>query len=791
MKTILPGTFFWVFKKYTFLVIPAALLFFSFNTAAQTVTTGKSYINITRPNGGTFLPGDVLEIRATIAVSGGSNNSASTRVNSIRYNDTINLAKFTYVANSLKMLSNEGRSQVPGLGIPAFTDGADTDSAHIDLASGRIRFNIGNGSGAANVNTQGTNTTNAGSLWGALRPTFFGSTCIRMYVYRVTIKNTPSIVDYDSTIKLSAGNFRYRIGSSSTDVLSNFSPYLIKIVPDYGLCSNSIGTNAIVGESGGTFGSGTAQNRAGGTSFVPPPYTFQNFSGSAPNDNFYGLANRTSSDGTTNPNVPYSSGTGSASRVFSVWDIIGDHTGAADPYKGNLPTNKGYAVIINASYETNRAFTQTINNLCENTYYEFSAWFRNICRRCGCDSSGKGATTTNYRPQTTPTGNDSSGVKPNLSFQIDGVEYYTSGNIPYTGLWVKKGFVFKTKPGQYSMTVTIRNNAPGGGGNDWAIDDIGVATCTPNMKYSPSLTPNICNNNALTIYDTIRSYFDNYTYYKWQRSTDGGTTWTDVTAAIGPVPLGPNPNLHDNGTDWEYVASYTVPPTWTYPGNDGDKYRVIVATSDQNLTDVNCRTTDITNTVTLNVLTCGPVLNVRLASFNGKVNGSRAALKWTTLDEGEPLNYEIEKSYDGGTFTKIGLIEGKNNGSSNQYTFTDPQELAGKTYYRINMKSVDNRSVYSRVLQLPADAEAFDFGAVINPFSNTLYFDLSAVKAGQVKVELVDQFGKPVRRKTMDIREGINQFFFENTNNLPAGIYILKAESAGKMIFRKVMKQNL
>lgn len=789
MKRSLPGTIFWVLEKYTscFLVL-IALLFISSTTTAQTVTTGKSYINITRPNGGTFLPGDVLEVRATIAVVGGNSTN---RINSIRYNDTINLAKFTYIAGSLRMLSNEGKPQVPGLGIPAYTDLSDGDSANIDIPTGRIRFNIGNGAGACNVITQGISIANSGALWGALRPTFFGGTCIRMYVYRVTINSVPTQVDIDSVIRLSAGNFRYRIGSSTTDQLSNFAPYMIKIVPDYGLCTNSIGSNAIVGESGGTFGSGAAQNRAGGTTFVPAPYTFQNFSANQPNDNFYGLANRTSSDGTTNNNVPYSSGAGSGSRVFTVWDIIGDHTGAANPLLGNPPTNTGYAVIINASYQTNRAFTQTINNLCENTYYEFSAWFRNICRRCGCDSSGKGATTTNFVPQKNPDGtNDSSGVKPNLSFQIDGEEYYTSGNIPYSGQWVKKGFVFKTRPGQTSMVVTIRNNGPGGGGNDWAIDDIGVSTCLPNMRYSPSLTPNVCNGNALTIYDTVRSFFDNYTYYKWQRSTDGGTTWTDVSAPFGPVPPGAQPNLHNTGSEWEYVAQYTVPPAQTLPANSGDKYRLIVATSASNLANANCRSTDAANAITMNVITCGPVLNVRLASYNGKVNSNKAVLKWTTLDEGEQLYYDIEKSYDGGNFTPIGTIDGQFNGGSNQYGFTDPQDLAGKTYYRIKMRTVDNRSLYSRILQLPADAEAFTFGSVVNPFTNTLYFDLSAVKAGKVNAELVDQFGKPVRRKTLDIREGINQFFFDNTNNLPNGLYILKVEMDGATLVRKVMKQN-
>ena len=350
--------------------------------------------------------------------------------------------------------------------------------------------------------------------------------------------------------------------------------------------------------------------------------------------------------------------------------------------------------------------------------------------------------------------------------------------------WIKKGFIYRTKPGQTSFTITIRNNAPGGGGNDWAIDDIGVATCLPNMKYSPSLTPNVCNNNALTIYDTVRSFFNNYVYYQWQRSTDGGTIWTNIGAPTGPVV----PTLI-NG-NWEYVAAHIIPPTLTYPGNAGDKYRVIVATSTANLSDVNCRSTDATNTVTLSVTVCGPILNVNMASFSGMVADRKANLNWTTTAEEEQYYFDIEKSFDGSNFTVIGTVNGYNNAAQlNQYNFVDPTELSAKAFYRVRMRTIDNRNTYSRILELSADTEPFSFSSVINPFANTLYFDISSVKTGMVKIELIDHFGIPVRKKVMDIREGVSQFSFDNTSILSPGMYILRAQMDGLVITKKVMKQ--
>jgi hypothetical protein len=748
-----------------------ALIFSWKPVNSQTVATGKSYINVTRPNGGTFLPGDILEVRATIAVTGG-NSSSGSRINSIRFNDTINLTHFTYITGSLQMLSNEGRLQ------RQYSDAANTDSAHIDLASGRLRFNIGATAGAANVNTQGTGITNAGYLWGAQRPTFYNSTCIRVYVYRVQIRNVAGVVEIGSTITMSAGNFRYRVGSSGTDQLSNFSRYQIRLAPDYGLCSNSSGANAILGESGGTFGSGIPQNKAGGSTFVPAPYSFLNFSNGTPNDNFYGVANRTSGDGSTNPNVPYPNG----ARVFNVWDIIGDHTGATNPAAGNPPTNTGYALIINASYQTNRAFTQNISGLCEETFYEFSAWFRNICRRCGCDSTGKGSGNSGYVPGP---GNDSSGVRPNLSFQINGEEYYTSGNIAYSGEWVKKGFVFKTESGQTGMTVTIRNNAPGGGGNDWAIDDISVSTCLPNMQYSPSITPNVCEAGTITIYDTVRSFFDNYVFYKWQRSTNSGSSWVDITAPAGPI------TPYWNGASWEYVSSYTIPPSNTTMADSADLYRLLVSTSLTNLSDNNCRSTDPTTIVTLNVIDCGLVLNTNLVSYTGKVANGRSLLRWTTTTETEPVDFDIERSTNGSNFTIIGIINGYNDPTAtrNNYSFTDPEPISGKVYYRIRMRGAGNQINYTRTLVLEPAVQNFSFVSVINPFENSLYFDVNATRDGIVRAELTDAFGKIVKKKNFDLRSGVNQLSFEGTNSLTVGMYILRVESGGEVINRKVIKR--
>src|SRR5690606_20296326 len=179
-------------------------------------------------------------------------------------------------------------------------------------------------------------------------------------------------------------------------------------------------------------------------------------------------------------------------------------------------------------------------------------------------------------------------------------------------------------------------------------------TCLPNMQYSPSITPNVCEGNTLTIHDTVRSYFDNYVHFKWQRSTNGGSSWIDVTGPLGPItPVW-------NGSSWEYVSSYTIPPENTTLADSADLYRLIVATSESNLTDANCRSTDPNTIVTLNVLDCGFPLATRMLSFTGRLNNGRSLLQWSTSEETEEILFDIEKSLDGNNFQLINTINGNN-----------------------------------------------------------------------------------------------------------------------------------
>src|SRR5215831_3602758 len=435
----------------------ARLLFFlalvlkSVTGFTQTPDFGNSYVNITKGlNGGTIETGDTIEIRATFVVKTGTCDSCS-------FLATVP-AGTTYVLNSLKILSNEGQV------FRSFNDSLNDVAKDQGWITGsNIQINLGFGP------TTPATQTRRGSIRNNDHPSFYGSTCIMMAVFRVVV--TAAI---GATINTGGQRFTYKLHSAlgtNPLLVQTFPANMAKVYKNTGICPNSIGANSLGTEFNGTFGSGKTRNRSTLLQTFTS-YVFEPFSGGTPQDYYYGLPNNTSVD--TQYTTLDTWLKPDKHRVFGLWDIIGDHTGATNPLLGNPAAdtvanpNGGYMLVINSAYKTDTAFKHTIKGLCPNTYYEISAWFRNICSKCACDTGGNGATGASYKPWIL---GDSSGVRPNLTIELDGVDYYTTGNMPYTGLWVKKGFTFLTGPLQDSFVMHIRNNAPGGGGNDWAIDD--------------------------------------------------------------------------------------------------------------------------------------------------------------------------------------------------------------------------------------------------------------------------------------------------------------------------------
>jgi gliding motility-associated-like protein len=177
----------------------------------------------------------------------------------------------------------------------------------------------------------------------------------------------------------------------------------------------------------------------------------------------------------------------------------------------------GFMMLVNASNAPGEFFKQTISDLCPGTTYEFSAYVVNVLKAT------------------------SSGIKPNLTFIIESLSgvvlgNYSTGNIAESTSpeWKKHAMVFTTPVGISTVVLKIINNAPGGNGNDLALDDITFRACGPTIKpkLNGSLSSfSVCDGISQTIVldaDLGPGYIN--PAFIWQKNIEN-SGWVDIPGA--------------------------------------------------------------------------------------------------------------------------------------------------------------------------------------------------------------------------------------------------------------------
>jgi len=189
-------------------------------------------------------------------------------------------------------------------------------------------------------------------------------------------------------------------------------------------------------------------------------------------------------------------------------------------------------------------------------------------------------------------------------------------------------------------------------------------------------------------------------------------------------------------------------------------------------------------------MNCGVVLKTDLLSFNGNLQNNFSVLSWSTSTEEEVVYFELQRSDDNNSFTTIATINGKGNGPTNYYSFTDPQLVQDKKWYRLILTNTKGYKKYSHIIQLSITPLDFEIDNVINPFNDQLSFNIVTSKSSKVNVELMDMQGKVTRSNSYLVYAGVNSLRLDNTGVLAPGIYTLRIQNNDKVISKKVMKNN-
>lgn len=170
-------------------------------------------------------------------------------------------------------------------------------------------------------------------------------------------------------------------------------------------------------------------------------------------------------------------------------------------------------------------------------------------------------------------------------------------------------------------------------------------------------------------------------------------------------------------------------------------------------------------------------LPVSAITASATFNDGIATITWKTIGEGKVSHYDLEKSIDGTTFTKIGSTAA--NSSITTYNLTDNKVLSANNYYRIKAVSEVGMVSYSNVAKLTTNHSSLT-SIYPNPLKgSTLNVQMGNVTAGKYVLSIYNTLGEKVNEQTITHMGGSGSHALTINKTLASGTYSVTIREEG------------
>ena len=184
-------------------------------------------------------------------------------------------------------------------------------------------------------------------------------------------------------------------------------------------------------------------------------------------------------------------------------------------------------------------------------------------------------------------------------------------------------------------------------------------------------------------------------------------------------------------------------------------------------------------------------LPVSLLSFTAAKNNSAVALNWLTASEQNSSLFEVERSTNGETYTRIGVVRAAGNSSTKlSYQLNDNEPYLGLNYYRLKMVDTDGSFEYSEVRQVNfGNRDLRILSAYPNPAQNEIVLNVAAPKGYKnAQLRILNAQGSVAM--SQDVTEDLSDDYINlNISALAKGVYLAEIASEKQVVRTRFVKQ--
>ncbi len=175
-------------------------------------------------------------------------------------------------------------------------------------------------------------------------------------------------------------------------------------------------------------------------------------------------------------------------------------------------------------------------------------------------------------------------------------------------------------------------------------------------------------------------------------------------------------------------------------------------------------------TATQSFTTLSVVLPINGIELSAKRNEANVIVNWSTQSEQNSSYFEIERSYNGIDFIKIGQMQASGFSSTTKlYQFTDVTAAKSLIFYRLKMIDVNASYKFSPIIKVPkSGANNQEFLLYPNPAISDVSVALNESTKEVLLLKVTNQLGQVV--KSTQVIKGTHLLKLD-ISGLPSGIY--------------------
>ncbi len=169
------------------------------------------------------------------------------------------------------------------------------------------------------------------------------------------------------------------------------------------------------------------------------------------------------------------------------------------------------------------------------------------------------------------------------------------------------------------------------------------------------------------------------------------------------------------------------------------------------------------------------ILPLQLINFTANKVNNIIELQFTTKEEKDVLNYEVQKSNDGINFTTIKIVQAANQFAINYYNIFDNNFAINTMYYRLKINDITLKNLYSKVIKISTKKTATQ----VFPNPATTFITVKNVTLNNKKTFVILNTNGVAYKAV--VQQSTNNCITFNISNLPNGYYFLKIVGNNKV----------